>query len=166
MSASVLVAGIGNIFLSDDGFGVEVVSRLMHEDLPDDVRVDDFGIRGVHLAYELLENYDAAVIVDAVDMREPPGTIVLIEPERDRDDSGERTEAFDAHTMSPDVVLATLTRLGGSVDRILVLGCQPECLDEGIGLSAPVERAVDSAVRLCSQVVAQLVRPVGKELRT
>jgi hydrogenase maturation protease len=166
MSCSVLVAGIGNIFLSDDGFGVEVVSRLMKEDLPDEVRVDDFGIRGVHLAYELLENYDAAVIVDAVDMREPPGTIVLIEPERDRDASGEQAEAFDAHTMSPDVVLATLARLGGSVDRIFVLGCQPECLDEGIGLSAPVGQAVDSAVQLCSQVVAQLVRPVGKEQTT
>ena len=77
----VLVAGIGNIFLGDDGFGVEVADRLAGRTLPDGVQVADFGIRGVHLAYELLDGYDALVLVDAVPMGEPPGTVAIIEPE-------------------------------------------------------------------------------------
>ncbi|MGH9295403.1 MAG: hydrogenase maturation protease, partial [Acidimicrobiales bacterium] len=81
MSRHLLVAGIGNIFLGDDGFGPEVARRLESEDLGPEVRVADFGIRGVHLAYELLEGYDALVLVDAVDMGEPPGTLAVIEPE-------------------------------------------------------------------------------------
>jgi len=156
MTASVLVAGIGNIFLSDDGFGVEVASRLKQRGVPPGARVDDFGIRGVHLAYELLEGYDAAVLIDAVDLREPPGTVVLIEPELGPDGDGSAT--FDAHSMSPDVVLGTLARLGGTIERIFVVGCQPACLDEGMGLSDPVERAVDDAVELCSRLVSDLLQ--------
>jgi hydrogenase maturation protease len=157
MTASVLVAGIGNIFLSDDGFGVEVASRLKQKGVPEGARVDDFGIRGVHLAYELLEGYDAAVLVDAVDLREPPGTVALIEPELGASED-DASKTFDAHSMSPDVVLGTLARLGGNIDRIFVVGCQPECLEEGMGLSAPVERAVDDAVELCSRLVSDLLR--------
>ena len=81
VTGGVLVAGIGNIFLADDGFGVEVAQRLRRPALPDGVRVEDFGIRGVHLAYELLDGYDALVLVDAVPMGEPPGTVAVIEPE-------------------------------------------------------------------------------------
>ena len=78
-----LVAGIGNIFLGDDGFGVEVAQRLADRPMPEGVQVADFGIRGVHLAYELLDGYDALVLVDAVPMGEPPGTVAVIEPELD-----------------------------------------------------------------------------------
>src|SRR5665213_431336 len=81
MSRGVLVAGIGNIFQGDDAFGVEVVNHLAHHALPAGVRVEDFGIRGVHLAYELLEGYDGVVIIDAVPMGEPPGTLAVIAPE-------------------------------------------------------------------------------------
>ena len=81
MRGSTLVAGIGNVFLTDDAFGVEVAHRLTSRALPEGVRVDDFGIRGIHLAYELLEGYDALVLIDAVPMGEPPGTLAVLEPD-------------------------------------------------------------------------------------
>ncbi len=168
MNAPVLVAGIGNIFSSDDAFGVEVANRLMGKWLPSQVRVADFGIRGVHLAYELLDGYECLILIDAVELGEAPGTIAVIEPERfaatgSPDDSGDRAPVVDAHNMSPDVVLGTLPRLGGSVGQTFVIGCQPESLDEGIGLSDSVAAAVDSAAQLCCQLVADIVRPVRKE---
>jgi hydrogenase maturation protease len=164
MTRSVLVAGIGNIFLSDDGFGVEVANRLAKRSFPPGVRVADFGIRGVHLAYELLEGYDALVLVDAVPMGEAPGTLAVIEPDRDEvSSSGDGGGAVvDAHNMSPEVVLGTLAHLGGTLEQIYVVGCQPGSLDEGIGLTPPVAAAVDGAVDLCAQLVVDIVQPAGK----
>jgi hydrogenase maturation protease len=161
---AVLVAGIGNIFLGDDGFGVEVAARLATAPRPDGVRVADFGIRGVHLAYELLDGYDCLVLVDAVPMGEPPGTVAVIEPDGAALPwlGGVEPPPVDAHRMGPDVVLATLARLGGSVPRIRIVGCQPATLDEGIGLSVPVAAAVDGAVALCRQLVAEVTEPLGK----
>ena len=116
-----LVAGIGNIFFCDDGFGVEVVRRLAERAVPEHVRVEDIGIRGVHLAYELLDGYDTLILVDALPRGEKPGTLTVLEPDR-----AELTGLpMDAHTMDPGTVLATLNRLGGSVGRILVVGCEP-----------------------------------------
>jgi hydrogenase maturation protease len=163
----VLVAGIGNIFSSDDGFGVEVANRLRDRVMPDGARVEDFGIRGVHLAYELLDGYDALVLVDAVDLREAPGTLAVIEPEIGGEASDEEgAPMVDAHSMSPEVVLGTLARLGGTLEKIYVIGCQPANLSEGIGLSPQVAAAVVPAVELCSQLVAEILRPVRKEART
>jgi hydrogenase maturation protease len=167
VTAKVLVAGIGNIFLGDDGFGVEVANRLATQPMPDGVRVVDFGIRGVHLAYELLDGYDALVLVDAVPMAEAPGTLAVNEP----DDLGPpaagdaAAPTLDAHSMSPNVVLGMLARLGGAVERILIVGCQPATLEEGIGLSPPVARAVDRAVVLCDHVIADICQHAGKESR-
>ncbi len=164
--AHTLVAGIGNLFLSDDAFGVEVSQRLSRRALPDGVRVEDFGIRGIHLAYELLDGYDTLILIDAVPMGEPPGTLALIEPACPpgprRVPDGPDLPALDAHTMSPDVVLATLARLGGSVDRILIVGCQPGVLDEGMGLSPAVEGVVDAAVDLCLQLLTDVAHPVER----
>ena len=164
MRESTLVAGIGNIFLSDDAFGVEVAHRLTGRALPVGVRVEDFGIRGIHLAYELLEGYDALVLIDAVPMGEPPGTLAVIEPEalRGAQSAEPDAPAVDAHTMSPDVVLATLARLGGSVDRTFILGCQPANLDEGMGLTPSVEAVVDAAADLCLEVLAHIPQPVER----
>jgi hydrogenase maturation protease len=167
VSRRVLVAGIGNIFLGDDGFGVEVANRLAGRSVPDGVRVADFGIRGVHLAYELLDGYDALVLIDAVPLGEAPGTLAVIEPgppaaPADGDDVA---PIVDAHSMSPGVVLGLLAGLGGSVGRILVVGCQPAVLDEGIGLSPPVADAVDRAVELCSRLLVDVTQPVGKEIQ-
>ncbi len=167
MTARILVAGIGNIFLSDDAFGVEVAQRLSGRPLPDGVRVEDYGIRGMHLAYDLLEGYDALVLVDAVPMGEPPGTLAVIEPEPAPPSSlegegGVPREVVDAHTMSPHLVLATLAHLGGSVDRIVIVGCQPGHLDEGIGLSPAVRGAVTPAVDLCSELIAESAQPAER----
>lgn len=155
MTRRVLVAGIGNIFLSDDGFGVEVVRRLAGQPVPEGVRVADYGIRGVHLAYDLLAGYDALVLVDAVPMGAEPGTLAVIEP----DTGAEATEGaglVDAHDMNPRVVLDMVTAFGGVIGTVRIVGCQPATLDENIGLSEPVEAAVDGAVALCHEVLADM----------
>jgi hydrogenase maturation protease len=165
VSRGVLVAGIGNIFQTDDAFGVEVVATLSQRPLPPGVRVEDFGIRGIHLAYELLEGYDALVIVDAVPMGEPPGTLAVISPALDPSadtDADTAVPAVDAHTMSPDVVLATLSRLGGSVGQVYIVGCQPADLQDGMGLTPAVLAAVGGAVDLCLELVTDIVQPAGK----
>lgn len=146
-----LVAGIGNIFNGDDGFGVEVAQRLVSRAVLTDVRVEDYGIRGVHLALELLEGYDLLVLVDAMALGEPPGTIALVEPIAE--DGG--AEPLDAHSMDPRAVLAMVAEMGGEVGRVLVVGCQPANLDEGIGLSPAVASAVDPAVRMVEDLVTK-----------
>lgn len=159
--ATVLVAGIGNIFFGDDGFGVEVAARLDQEPVRAGARVVDFGIRGLHLGYELLDGYDALVLVDAMPIGDTPGTIALVEaevPAAPVDPDPEETgPAIDAHTMSPAVVLNTLANLGGSVDRVLVVACQPANLTDGIGLSDVVAAAVDPAVTMVHEVLADLL---------
>jgi len=155
MSDRVLVAGIGNVFLGDDGFGVEVVRRLDTATLPGNVDVADYGIRGVHLAYELLDgNYGALVLVDAVPMNEPPGTVVLLEVTADTKTESLTVEdvvdgaAVDAHSMNPHVVLRALSGLGGAVPRVVVVGCEPQTLTGGMALSPPVAAAVELALPL------------------
>jgi len=165
MTARVLVAGIGNIFLSDDGFGVEVANQLLKRTVPEGVHVVDYGIRGLHLAYELLEGYDVLVLIDATETGDAPGTLVVLEPDPPEPrDAGDALDTVgDAHTMSPGVVLAMLAGLGGSVGRILVVGCQPAALEDGIGLSLPVAQVVDQAVDLCIEVLNELFATAGRE---
>jgi len=156
MSQSILIAGIGNIFLQDDGFGVEVAKRLADSELPEGVKVADFGIRGVHLAYEMLDGgYDTTILIDAAPRGEAPGTVYLIEPDLANFDT-RQTALPDAHSMDPQVVFATLKSLGGSPRRVLIVGCEPLEIDDGIGLSEPVGRAVGEAVRLVHSVVNDL----------
>ena len=151
----VLVAGIGNIFLGDDAFGVEVAMRLAEGDVPPEVSVRDFGIRGVHLAYELLENsYDVTILIDATPRGGKPGAVYLIEPDFD----GPITA--DAHSMTPDAVFATLRAIGGDPGRVLIVGCEPATVEEGIGLSQPVQTAVDEAVKLVRELIAKEVEYV------
>ena len=162
---SVLIAGVGNIFLGDDGFGVEVAKRLALERLPDCVRVVDFGIRGIHLAYEMLDGgYDTTIMVDATPRGEKPGTVYLIEPDLKSLD-GQQPASLDAHGMDPQLVFSTLQSLGGLPGRVLIVGCEPLESDEGIGLSEPVQRGVDEAVRLVHSVVDDLRRS-GAERRS
>ncbi|WP_051807227.1 hydrogenase maturation protease [Streptomyces sp. NRRL F-2664] len=170
---SVLIAGIGNVFLGDDGFGVETVRALSAHELPDGVEAVDFGVRGVHLAYQLLDGYDTLVLVDATARGGAPGTLYLIEAQvraeagapspaevgTDAGASGPQAAGpgegpvLDGHHMSPDTVLALLDTLCAGTGatpprRTLVLGCEPACVEEGIGLSAPVAAAVPEAVRM------------------
>lgn len=160
MSGRVLVAGIGNVFLGDDGFGVEVVRRLSARDLPPDVEVVDVGIRGVHLAYQLLDGYRALVLVDATARGGDPGDLYVIEPDLDAFDRPTGDGALlDAHSMDPETVLRTITALAretGSprIGRVLLVGCEPADVTEGMGLTDPVAGAVDGAVDLVLDVLA------------
>jgi hydrogenase maturation protease len=141
-----MVAGIGNIFLGDDAFGVELARRLTSETVPDGVRVTDYGIRGMHLAYDLLDMApDTTILLDAVSRGGEPGTIYVLEIGAG-DVPGIEPSAVDAHGMTPDAVLALLENLGGSAGRTLLVGCEPASTEEGIGLTSIVESAVDRAV--------------------
>lgn len=148
MSGRTLVAGVGNIFLADDGFGVEVARRLAAESLPDGVEVSDFGIRGVHLAYQLLDGYDTLILIDAVSQGDSPGTVFLLEPDLEALDTQPVLSIGDAHGMDPESVLRLVKSLGGRIGRVLVVGCEPAEITERIGLSARVMGSVDEAVRL------------------
>lgn len=150
-----LVAGIGNIFLGDDGFGVEVVRRLEGVPMPEGVKVTDFGIRGIHLAYELMNEYDTLVLVDALPRGEAPGTITLFEPEIEIGPEEARTPMMDAHGMDPATVLGMLADLGGKIDRVVIVGCEPATVEEQMGLSGPVAAAVDEALELVMRVVTE-----------
>jgi len=153
MEQQILVAGIGNIFLGDDGFGVEVAKRLASERLPKWVRVVDFGIRGIHLAYELLDNkYATAIIIDAAPRGGEPGTVYLIEPDLSLIDD---QTPQDPHAMTPESVLGTVKSLGGFAGKVYVVGCEPTCTKEGICLSEPVFQAVEQALRLVRDLVSR-----------
>jgi hydrogenase maturation protease len=161
----ILVAGVGNVLCSDDGFGSEVAARLLArpDDVPAGVEVVDVGIRGLHLAYRLLDGYDVLLIVDTSHRDQPPGALYLLE----HDLSAAADAELDPHGMSPDAVLALLDGLArdtgagegarGVVGRVLVLGCEPAELEPGIGLSPPVHAAVDEAVAALGRVLGRLL---------
>jgi hydrogenase maturation protease len=162
MTPRVLVAGVGNIFLGDDGFGSEAARRLASVPLPEGVTVTDYGIRGMHLAYDLLAGYDTLVVLDAVPRGGTPGDIVVLEVGEEDFASGGGADAasvgaagpdLDAHGMEPTAVLAGLGSLGGRLPRTLVVGCEPAAVGEQIGLSAPVAAAVERAVDVVTRLV-------------
>jgi hydrogenase maturation protease len=144
-----VVAGVGNIFLGDDGFGVEVVRALAGRPLPAGVEVVDVGIRGVHLAYDLLDGCALLVLVDTARRGEAPGTVTVIEP----DAAAPGRPPLDPHGMAPHQVFDLLTRLGGSPSRTLVVACEPADLGAGMELSEPVRAAVPRAVRLIEEIL-------------
>ncbi len=153
----ILVACVGNIFRRDDGFGPEVARQLDHDRLPPGTHVEDYGIRSIHLTYELMNGYDVLILVDTVDRTEgPPGSLVVVEP----DLAALQAEAaavrapVDAHDLPPGGMLALLPDVDAAVDRVLVVGCRPETLDDGIGLSEVVAAAVPAAVDLLVEVAA------------
>ena len=153
MSGRTLVAGVGNVFLRDDAFGVEVVRLLARRPVPEGVEIRDFGIRGVHLAYDLLNGCDLFVLVDAAQRGEPPGTVSVIEvevPEPDPDTG----PVIDAHSLTPDGIFALLGTLGGRPGRSLLVACEPADVSAGIGLSEPVEAALPHAVRTVEEILA------------
>ncbi|GAA4209786.1 hydrogenase maturation protease [Streptosporangium oxazolinicum] len=160
----ILVAGVGNVFLGDDGFGVAVARHLARADLPGEVEVRDFGIRGVHLAYELTGGgYDTTILVDAVSRDGPPGTLYVLEPS-----AGDVPGSFaDAHSMTPETVLSLVGVLGGEAGHILLVGCQPADTSPGMELSAPVAdavgRAADLVVELAGQQIAMALASAGHE---
>ena len=163
--ARILVAGVGNIFLGDDAFGVEVVQQLARRPQPEGVRLMDFGIRSFDLAYALLDEYDATLLVDALPRGEPPGTLYVLEP--DLNALGEAsTDTVEAHSLDPVKVLQLARALGGQPRRLLVLGCEPGSFGpEGqgqMGLSAPIQAAVEPAVAMAEQLIKQLSEEVDQ----
>jgi hydrogenase maturation protease len=163
-----LVAGVGNIFLGDDAFGCEVIRAMTGDPLPEGVQMRDFGISGVHLAYQLLEGYDLLVLIDAAPRGAHPGTVSLLEVELDKIESsapsveGGDAPLVDVHGMAPASILAMLSSLGGRIERVLVVACEPESVDEGLGLSDVVRDAIPHAVRLVRQVVQGDHEAVGE----
>jgi hydrogenase maturation protease len=154
----ILVAGIGNIFLGDDGFGVEVARRLMEWELPEGVLVKDFGIRGMDLVYALLEEHDVVVFIDSAQRGDQPGTLYLIEPRVES--TGEVT--LDTHAMDPVKVLKLAQAMGAKPTRTYVVGCEPEHIPESddpdvhMELSLPVQAAVQEAATMVTELVQRL----------
>lgn len=146
-----LIAGVGNIFCSDDGFGSAVAQRLAGTEFPAGVELVDFGIRGVHLAYQLLDGYDVLLLIDAAPHGQEPGAVSLLEVDQIQPVEG---AVVDAHGMEPAAILGLLESLGGRVGRVLVVGCEPGSIVEGIGLTDPVAAAVSTAVGMVRRVVS------------
>ncbi|MGH9839782.1 MAG: hydrogenase maturation protease [Blastocatellia bacterium] len=167
----ILIACIGNIFLGDDGFGVEVAKRLSQRAWPDGVRVADFGIRGFDLAFALMDGYDVTIFVDAAPRGGNPGTLYVIEPDLAELESADaRGIMVEPHGMNPMKVLQMARSMGAEFNRILLVGCEPETFgpeDEGMmGLSAPVEAAVNKAVPMIESLVHKTLNEYRSSLTT
>ncbi len=161
----ILVAGVGNIFLGDDAFGVEVVQRLARRPLPPEVRVVDFGIRGLDLTYALLDGYELVLLVDAAPRGESLGTLYVLEPEVAATAPG-GAAVVEPHSMDPVKVLRLAAAMGGRIGRLLVVGCEPAPLDEAdemqTGMSDPVRAAVDEAVVLIESLIVKFLGGAGE----
>jgi hydrogenase maturation protease len=158
--AQILVAGIGNIFLGDDGFGVEVIRRLSAREIPAGVRVADFGIRGFDLAFALQDGYETTILVDAYPHGQTPGTVSLVEP--DVSNLNDQPQAVvETHGMNPMNVLRMAAGMNRNLGKILLVGCEPKTFgpEEGqLGLSEQVEAAVDEAVTMVVSVIERVLR--------
>ncbi len=160
MKDHILVAGVGNIFLGDDAFGVEVAGAMATRALPQGVAVRDFGIRSFDLAYALLDDWSAVVLVDAVSQHAPPGSLFLIEPDLNQLSEEAETATFDGHSMDPVTVLRLAQTLGEIRPQIFLVGCEPADLggEEGrMGLSPEVEATVEDAVSMVEKLVRELL---------
>ena len=159
MWGRVLGAVIANIARGAAGLGAVAAPRLRQRPPRDGVRIEDFGIRGVHLAYELLDGYDALVLVDAMPMGERAGTVAVVEVDPATTTTEDDVGVLEAHSLDPVVVLDLVAHLGGTVERVVVVGCEPESLGDGIGLSPSVACAVDCAIDAIDGVLEELCAP-------
>jgi hydrogenase maturation protease len=165
---SILIAGIGNIFMGDDAFGCEVAQRLAARIWPPGVRVVDYGIRGLDLAYTLLDAPYIVILIDAAPRGGRPGTVYVIEPDLAQLATADPGEMLlDAHTMNPVKVLRMVQGLGGELKGITLVGCEPADLgspEQGkMGLSEPVNLAVEQAMECVAALVAKILSPSGRE---
>ena len=161
MTARILVAGVGNIFLGDDGFGVEVALALSKRPLPESVKVKDFGIRGFDLAYALLDPWDAVIIVDALPRGEAPGTLYVVEPDLAALSGGATAETeINPHGMDPVRVLHLAASQGTISAQVLVVGCEPhdfgDELEGRMGLSSPVQASVEEAAKMVVELAERI----------
>jgi hydrogenase maturation protease len=155
----ILVAGIGNLFLGDDAFGVEVVRQLALHSLPDGITVIDFGIRGLDLAYALLDGYDLAILIDTTQRGGAPGTLYVLEPDTDHWRADQ--PAADAHGMVPEQAIRFARMLGDKLPPLRIIGCEPAAFDSGADgtfrLSEPVQAAVEPAIELVRSLIAEVL---------
>src|SRR6202035_1418835 len=161
---SILIAGVGNSWLRDDGFGGEVARRLERRELPAGVTVMDAGTGGLDLAYEVMRGYDGLVILDVTKQGGAPGTLYVIEPDEESIQGGiEDGETINPHAMDPQTVLRFVKSIGAWPGRVVVIACEPGDGEEmGWGLSETVSDAVDRAVDLVLETLGDLrADPVG-----
>ena len=159
MSARILVAGIGNIFFGDDAFGCEVARELTNRSLPEGVHVVDYGIRSYDLAYAIMDDYDATILVDAVSRGQAPGTLYLIEP--DLDNLGDPNEIPNGHSLNPASVLQMVQSMGGRPRNIHLVGCEPSVLEseDGVmGLSENVQASVPHAADMIEGLIRKILK--------
>ena len=154
----ILVAGIGNAWLSDDGFGGEVAKRLEQRELPPGVAVFDFGTGGLDLAYEVMRGYDSLVLVDVSRQGGVPGTLYVMEPSEEEVAGGiEEGEQIDPHGMDPHTVLRFVKTMGGWPRKVVVVACEPDVVEKmGMGLSDSVAGSVDKAVEVVLEQIEEL----------
>lgn len=162
MTPTILVAGVGNIFLGDDAFGVEVALSLTRRQLSENVRVKDFGIRGFDLAYTLLEPWNAVIIVDAMPRGEAPGTLFVVEPNlAGLGDPASSDMAFNPHGMDPVRVLNFAASMGAISAQVLIIGCEPndfgDELDGRMGLSSKVQASVEEAANMVEELAERML---------
>ena len=167
VNPKILIAGIGNIFMGDDEFGVEVARRIMRWSLPPEVRIVDFGIRGLDLVYALQDGYETAILIDAYPHGQAPGTITVLELD-EKEIAAVPNGLVEPHSMHPLNVLRMARDMNGSLNRVLLVGCEPACLggDEGsIGLSEPVAGAVEDAMNATKRLVSRLLDETNIDTR-
>ena len=155
----ILVAGIGNIFFGDDAFGLAVVQELKRSELPPEVEVRDFGIRGYDLAFTIMDGYTATILVDTAARGNQPGTLYLIEPSQ-TDLAELQAGIFEGHSLGPAQVIQLVHSLGGQIPGLYLVGCEPAVLeteDGQMGLSEPVQAAVPGAVEMIRKLANELV---------
>ena len=157
----ILVAGTGNIFWGDDGFGSEAARRLQAQGVPEGVTVVDFGISGIDLTYALLDGVEAAVLIDTVQRGGAPGDLYVIEPRLPEGDPAPEDLLMSGHDLDPAKVLRLVHALGGTCRRVLLVGCEPQTFGDAqdglMGLSPPVESAIEPALLTVRQLVQELL---------
>jgi hydrogenase maturation protease len=173
MNPTILVAGVGNIFLGDDAFGVEVARSLAKRSLPESALVRDFGIRGFDLAYSLLDPWDAAILVDALPRGKAPGTLYVVKPDLTPGAPVSPDRAINPHGMDPVRVLNLAASMGTIPELIFVVGCEPndfgDALEGRMGLSPPVQTAVEEASNMVEELIGRILvmrKPRPMQLQT
>jgi hydrogenase maturation protease len=158
LEKQILIAGVGNAWLQDDGFGAEVARRLAEVELPSGVSVMDVGTSGLDLAYEVMRGYSALIIVDVSRQGGEPGTLYVIDVEPDDvPDTIEDGETIDPHSMDPMTMLRFVRVIGGWPGRVQVIACEPAVVDDvGVGLTEVVEASVARAMELVLETVEEL----------
>jgi hydrogenase maturation protease len=153
-----MIAGVGNMFMKDDGFGVEVVKRMMEKEFPEGVEIKDFGTGGLKLAYDLMKGYDGLILIDASQRGEMPGTLYVIEPdEKEFKSSLEQGDLIDPHGADPVTVLRFVKAFGSWPGKVMIVSCEPSSVDEfQIGLSDEVNASVGKAIEFVDEIIDQI----------